>query len=149
MAQNTASQPSFGRVLGETARLLGKVHHRALADFGTDFPTWMLLTVLTEHGGPMTVEDVVHELKLRIDLPESDAAALLDRAVGKGHAHYGSGGRATIEPTETGTAFFAEVYAHSRAATDAAYADVEPASVDTAVSVLLAVGRRAGTILDA
>src|SRR6185369_17893921 len=56
MTANSAPRPSFGRALGETSSQIGKLHRRALADFDTDFPTWMLLTLMAEKGVPLSVD---------------------------------------------------------------------------------------------
>ena len=39
MIENPTPRPSFGRALGEAARQLTKLHRRALADCGSDFPS--------------------------------------------------------------------------------------------------------------
>ena|SRR5438552_15917908 len=144
MTENPASRPSIGRALAETTRQVGKLHRRALADFATDFPTWMLLTLLTEKGKPLQVDEVVRELGRRMDLAEPDAVRVLDGAVAAGHVTYLPGHQpATAELTEAGAAHFAAVYAHARKTTDAAFGGIDPAVLDTVLTVLLAVNERA------
>lgn len=46
MTLKPASRVSFGRAPGETARLIGKLHHRALADLDSKVAIWMSLTLL-------------------------------------------------------------------------------------------------------
>ena len=48
-----------------------------------------------------------------------------------------------IELTEAGATHFADVYAHARTTTDAAFDGIDPAMLDTALTVLLAVNDRA------
>jgi DNA-binding MarR family transcriptional regulator len=145
MTQNAAPPRSFGQAVAETARQLRKVHHRALADFDTDFPTWMLFTVLTEKGGPLPVDDVVRELGRRIDLTEPDARQVLDRAAAEGHVRYD--GAATVDLTEAGAALFADVYAHARTATDAALDGIDRAALGSALDVLVTVEQHATALL--
>jgi DNA-binding MarR family transcriptional regulator len=151
MTQNAAPPPSFGQAVAETARQLRKVHHRALADFDTDFPTWMLFTVLTEKGGPLPVDDVVRELGRRIDLTEPDVRQVLDRAAAEGHVRYeghvAAEGLATAELTGAGAARFADVYAHARTATDAALDGIDPATLGSALNVLVTVEQHATALL--
>ncbi|CAG6394983.1 hypothetical protein NMG29_03300 [Streptomyces cocklensis] len=132
-------RPSFGQALGQAARQVGKLHHRALTDFDTDFPTWMLMTLLKEKGA-LPVGDVVRELGLRMDLAEPDTLRVLEAAAASGQITYRPEDRpATAELTAAGATRFASLYAHARETTDAAYAGIDPAMLDTAVTVLLAV----------
>lgn len=148
MTQIPAPGPSFGQVLAETARQLRKVHHRALADFDTDFPTWMLFTMLKEKGGPLPVDDVVRELHLRIDLTGPDARRVLDSATAKGHVRCEPDGHPAIaELTDAGAALFADVYAHARTTTDAALDGIEDARLGNAFDVLVTVGQHATALL--
>ena len=148
MTQNPAPGPSFGQVLAETARELRKVHHRALADYDTDFPTWMLFTMLKEKGGPLPVDDAVRELHRRIDLTGPDARRVLDSATAKGHVRCEPDSHpATAELTDAGAALFADVYAHARTATDAALDGIDHARLGTALDVLVTVGQHATTLL--
>jgi DNA-binding MarR family transcriptional regulator len=148
MTQNPVPAPSFGQVLAETARELRKVHHRALADYDTDFPTWMLFTMLKEKGGSLPVDDVVRELHRRIDLTGPDARRVLDSAAAKGHVRCEPDGHpATAELTDAGAALFADVYAHARTSTDAALDGIDHARLGTALDVLVAVGQHATTLL--
>jgi DNA-binding MarR family transcriptional regulator len=143
-----APRPSFGQALGQVARQVGKLHQRALTDFGTDFPTWMLLALLKEKGAPLPVGDVVRELGLRMDLAEPDAVAALQGAAAAGHLTYLPESRpATAELTAAGAAHFAGLYAHARRTTDAAYEGIDPDLLDTALTVVLAVTERATTRL--
>lgn len=139
MIENSTPRPTVGRALGETSRQVKKLHSRALADFGMDFPTWMLLTLLKEKGVPLPVDVVTREMNQRMDLPEPDAIRMLERAAAAGHVTY----LATVELTEAGAAHFAEVYAYARKATDAAFDGIDPAMLDTTLTVLLAVDERA------
>jgi len=148
MTENPSPRPSFGRALGETSRLIKKLHDRATADHHTDFPTWMLLTLLAEKRVVLPVDDVARELDQRMDLAEPDVLRLLERAAAAGHVDYRSGhGPATAELTEAGAAHFAVVYADARAATDAAFQDIDPAALDAALTVLLAAKERAAAAL--
>lgn len=148
MNDNPVPRPSFGQALGQTSRQVGKLHHRALADFDTDFPTWMLLTSLKEKGVPLLVGEVVRELNLRMDLAEPDTVLVLERAAAAGHVTYLPGNHpATAELTEAGAAHFADVYAHARKTTDAAFEGIDPAMLDTALTVLLAVNERATRLI--
>src|SRR4051794_26918352 len=137
-------QPTFGRALGEAARWLTKLHRRALADLVCDFPTWMLYTLLTEKGGALPVDQIATELNLRMDLAAPDTRRVLDRAAAAGHVTFRPDDPATVAAlTESGTAYFASLYAHARAATDRAVDGVDPAMVTSAVTVLVAVQERA------
>jgi DNA-binding MarR family transcriptional regulator len=148
MTENPLPRPSIGRALGETSRLIKKLHDRATADHGTDFPTWMLLTLLTEKGAALPVEDVEKELDQRMDLAGPDVRRLLERAAAAGHVAYRTGhDPATAELTEAGAAYFAAVYADARAATDVAFHGIDQESLDTALTVLLAAKERAAAAL--
>jgi DNA-binding MarR family transcriptional regulator len=148
MTVNPASRPSLGRALGELNRLVGKLHRRALADFDSDFPTWMLLTLLEEEGVALPVEEVVRELDQRMDLAEADTLRLLERAAAAGHVVYHRvGAPATAELTEAGKAHFAALYAHARQCTDAAFEGIDKADLDTALKVALAAKKRAAAAL--
>ncbi|MEW9531641.1 MarR family winged helix-turn-helix transcriptional regulator [Microbispora sp. NPDC049125] len=145
---NPASRPSLGRALGEMSRLVGKLHRRALADFDSDFPTWMLLTLLTEKGVPLPVDEVAKELGRRLDLAEPDTLRVLERAAAAGHVTYRPGNTpATAELTEEGADHFGALYAHAREATDAAFEGIGPADLDTALTVMLAAKERAAILL--
>jgi DNA-binding MarR family transcriptional regulator len=148
MTVNPASRPSFGRALGETSRLIGKLHHRALADFDSDFPTWMLLTLLEEKGVPLPVDEVAKELNQRLDLAEPDTLRVLERAAAAGHVTYQpENAPATAELTEAGTHHFAALYAHARKVTDVAFEDIDPDEINTALTVVLAAKERAAAAL--
>lgn len=144
MIDNPTPRPTFGQTLGETSRLLGKLHRRALTDFDTDFPTWMLLTLLKEKGAPLLVDDVVTELDLRMDLTEPDTIGVLERAATAGHIAYQRQDQsATAQLTEAGAAHFADLYAHARKLTGAAIDDIDPAMLGVAFTVLLTIKERA------
>jgi DNA-binding MarR family transcriptional regulator len=69
---------------------------------------------------------------------------VLNGAAAAGHVTYLPANQpATAELTEAGAAHFARVHAHARRATDAAFEDIDPAKLDTALTVLLAVNDRA------
>lgn len=148
MTVNPESRPSLGRALGETARLIGTLHRRALADFDSDFPTWMLLTLLWEAGVPLPLDEVVKELDLRLDLAEPDTVRVLERAAAAGHITYQpDDAAAPAELTEAGTDHFRALYAHARKVTDAAFEGIDPADLDTALTVVLAANERAAAAL--
>ena len=149
MTDNPPPRPSFGRALGETSRLIKKLHDQAIADHDTDFPTWMLLTLLTEKRAALPADEVAKELDQRMDLAEPDALKLLERTAAAGHITYRRPEHdpATVELTEAGSAHFALVYAHARAATDAAFEGIDPDELDAALTVLLAAKERAATAL--
>ncbi|QFY06904.1 hypothetical protein GBF35_09530 [Nonomuraea phyllanthi] len=148
MTVNPESRPSLGRALGETARLIGKLHRRALADFDSDFPTWMLLTLLWEAGDPLPLDEVVKELNRRLDLAEPDTLRVLEHAAAAGHITYQpDDAAAPAELTEAGTDHFTALYAHARKVTDAAFEGIDPAGLDTALTVVLAAGERAAAAL--
>jgi hypothetical protein len=148
MTVNPASRPSFGRALGETSRLIGKLHHRALADLDSDFPTWMLLTLLEEKGVPLPVDEVVKELNQRLDLAEPDTLEVLERAAAAGHVTFQPENTpATAELTEAGTDHFAALYAHARKVTDVAFEGIDPDELNTALTVVLAAKERAAAAL--
>ena len=148
MTANPASRPSFGRALGELNHLVGKLHRRALADFGSDFPTWMLLTLLQEKGVRLPVDEVARELDRRLDLAEPDALRTLEHAAAAGHVAYQPENTpATAELTEAGTRYFAALYAHARKATDVAFAGIDPDELNTALTVVLAAKERAAAAL--
>ncbi|WP_433444795.1 hypothetical protein [Nonomuraea sp. CA-141351] len=148
MTVNPASRPSLGRALGELNRLVGTLHRRALADFDSDFATWMLLTLLEEEGVALSVEEVVRGLDQRMDLTEADTLRLLERAAAAGHVAYLHDSiPATAELTEAGTAHFAALYAHARESTDAAFEGIDQADLDTALTVALAAKERAAAAL--
>ena len=148
MTGNPAPRPSFGRALGEAARKLGKLHRRALADLGTDFPSWMLMTLLTERAAAVPVEDVVVELDRRMDLARPDVIGLLERSTATGFVAYRPDDPVpTAELTRAGEAHYAAVYAHARELTDAAADGVDPDVLGVAVTVLLAVDARATALL--
>ena len=144
MTVNPASQPSLGRALGEANRMIGKLHHRALADFDSDFPTWMLLTLLAEQDGPLPVDEVVKELDRRADVTQTDTLRLLERAAAAGHVEYHSeNAPATAKLTEAGTDHFAAMYAHARKVTGVAFEGIDPADLQVALKVVLAAKERA------
>lgn len=147
MTAKFTSQPTLGRALGELNRLVGKLHRRALADFDTDFPTWMLLTLLKEQGA-LPVEAVIKELDQRMDSAESDTLRLLERAAAVGHVAYiRENTPATAELTAAGADHFAAVYAHARKSTDAAFEGIDPDELDAALRVALAAKERAAAAL--
>ncbi len=144
MTANPAPRPSFGRALGETSSLVGKLHRRALADFDTDFPTWMLLTLLEEKGVPLSVDEVAKELDRRLDLAEPDTRRVLERAVGTGRIRYRPDGTLPMaELTDAGRDHFTALYAHARKVTDAAFEGIDPDDLNTALTVMLAAQERA------
>jgi hypothetical protein len=148
MTPNPASRISLGRALGELNRLVGKLHRRALADFGSDFPTWMLLTLLREKEAVLPVDTVISELGQRIDSAEPDTLRLLERAAAAGHVAYlRENTPATAELTERGIDHFAALYAHARKRTDAAFEGIDPEELATALRVALAAKERATAAL--
>ena len=150
MTENPVPRPSFGRALGEVSRTLGKLHHRALAERGSDFPSWMLLTVLNEQSAPIPVDTVVVEMDRRIDLARPEVISLLERTAAAGLvACRPVDPDATAKLTEAGSAHFASLYTYSRAVTDAAADGIDPAALDAAITVILAIEERALSLLDA
>lgn len=150
MIEEPAVRPSFGRALGEAARKLSKLHRRALADLDSDFPSWMLLALLDESASPIPVDTVVAEMDRRMDLARAGVLGLLDRTAAAGLvARRPQDPSPVVGLTEAGSALFARLYAHSRAITDAAAGGIDPAALDEAVSVLLAVDRAATSLLAA
>lgn len=148
MIEHVAPRPSLGLALGEAARNLGKLHRRALAELGSDFPSWMLLTLLAEQTSPIVVEDVIGELHRRMDLARPDVIGLLERTSAAGLVAYVPEEPATTAAlTDSGSAHYARLYAHARQVTGAASADIDPATLDAAVTVLLAVNARATSLL--
>jgi hypothetical protein len=148
MTDNPMPRPSIGQALGQAARQVGNLHRLALAEFDTDFPTWMLLALLKEKGVALPVEEVVREMHQRMDLAKPDTIEVLERAAAAGHVRYRPGnGPATAELTEAGAAHFATVYAHARKTTAAAFDDIDPATLDTTLTMLLAVNERATALL--
>ena len=148
MIEHAAPRPSLGLALGEAARKLGKLHRRALAELGSDFPSWMLLTLLAEQTSPIAVEDVIGELHRRMDLDRPDVIGLLERTAAAGLVAYVPEEAATTAAlTDSGSAHYARLYAHARQVTGAASADIDPATLDAAVTVLLAVNARATSLL--
>jgi len=146
--RNPAARPSLGRALGETSRLVGKLHQRALAGFGTDFPTWMLLALLSEIDGPAHVEWVQTELARRADMAPAEVARVLERSATAGHVGYRpENDPATAELTEQGAAHFGALYRHSREVTDAAFEGIAAEDVTVALRVLRVAGERAATAL--
>jgi hypothetical protein len=147
-ATHPEPRPSLGRTLGETSRLIGKLHHRALADFDADFPTWMLLTLLDEARAPMAVADVAAELGRRLDLPAPETLRALERSAAAGRVRYlPEADPATAELTEEGAAYFAELYAYSRNATDVAFEGIDPGDLAVVLRVMRAAGERAALAL--
>ena len=148
MTEHAAPRPSFGRALGEVARKMGKLHRRALADLDSDFPSWMLLTLLAQQNSPTPVEDVVVELDQRMDLARPEVIGLLERTAAAGLIAYNPGEPTpTTALTDVGSAHYASLYAHARKITDAACTGIDPATLDAAVTVLLAVDARATSLL--
>ena len=150
MIEHAVPRPSLGLALGEAARKLTKLHRRALAELGSDFPSWMLLTLLAEQTAPIAVEDVAGELDRRMDLARPDVIGLLERTAAAGLVAYVPGEPAgTAALTDAGSAYYARLYAHARQVTGAASADIDPATLDAAVTVLLSVNARATSLLGA
>jgi len=148
MTEPVPPRPTFGLALGEAARKLGKLHRRALADLGSDFSNWMLLTLLAQRTGPIPVDEVVAELDRRMDLARPHVIDLLERTAAAGLlAHVPGKPVPTVALTESGSAHYAKLYAHARKTTDAACADIDPATLDAAITVLLAVDARATSLL--
>jgi hypothetical protein len=109
----------------------------------------MLYTLLKEKGVPLRADEIAAELEVRMDLAESGTLQVLDRAASAGHI--------TIQPddpaaattlTEAGAAHFASLYAHGRKITDSALDGIDPAMLETALTVLLAVDEQAVAQLD-
>ncbi|MEY9838110.1 hypothetical protein [Streptacidiphilus sp. EB103A] len=148
MSENPTPRPSFGRALGEAARQLTRLHRRALADCGTDFPGWMLLTLLEEQTTAISVDRVIVELDRRMDLARPDVIRLLERTADAGHIAYRpEDGAGAVALTDAGATQFTSIYSHARTVTDAASADIDADSLDAAVGVLLAVEKRATSLL--
>ncbi|WP_280336606.1 MarR family winged helix-turn-helix transcriptional regulator [Nocardia wallacei] len=148
MSEQSHRPPSFGQALGEAAQKIGKLHRRALAEFGSDFPSWMLLVALRDEGAALPVSTVVARLEQRMDLAESAVTNLLERAAEDGFVRYQlDAAGSTAELTNQGEQHLTQMYAHAREATDAAYAGVDPDSVRVATEVLLAVERQAAVLL--
>jgi hypothetical protein len=148
MTENPTPRPSFGRALGEAARKINKLHRRALTDFESDFPSWMLLTLLREHASAVPVDDVVFEMDHRMDLARPDVISLLERTAAAGFVAYRPEDPVpTAGLTETGSEHFANLYAHARKLTDATTDGIDPERLDAAISVLLAVDARATSLL--
>jgi hypothetical protein len=148
MTEYPAPRPSFGRALAEAARKINKLHRRALADFDSDFPSWMLLTLLKEQTSAIPVDDVVFEMDHRMDLAQPDVIRLLERTAAAGFVAYRPEDPVpTAGLTETGSAYFASLYAHARKLTDAAADGIDPEKLDAMVTVLLAVDERATSLL--
>lgn len=144
MNVNPTSRPSLGRAIGEANRVIGKLHLRALGDFGSTFPAWMLLTVLDEQDGPLPVDEVVRELDLRADVTRADALRLLERAAVAGHVDLRTDNPMGIaELTEAGREHFAAMYAHARKVTAVAFEGIDPADLQVALSVVSAAKERA------
>ena len=144
MTENPAPRPSFGRALGEAAHKMTKLHRRALADFDCDFPSWMLYTLLKEKGVALRADEIAAELHLRMDLAEPDTLRVLDRAAAAGHITFQPADPAAATTlTEAGAAHVASLYAHARETTDRAVDGIDPAMLETALTVLLAVDERA------
>jgi len=149
MTGRAVLRPSFGLALGETARKVGQLHRRALAERGADFPSWMLLTLLSQRTSPVPVEDLVEDLERRMDLPRTDSLSLLQRAVDAGLVvQVPDAPMPTVALTAAGSAYFADLYAHARAVTDAASTDLAPAEVEATIDALLAVDARAASLLE-
>ncbi|MEU7913750.1 hypothetical protein [Microbispora bryophytorum] len=55
--------------------------------------------------------------------------------------------RAEAELTEAGTDHFTALYAHARKVTDAVFEGIDPAELDTALTVVLAAKERAAAAL--
>jgi hypothetical protein len=148
MTGSRGPRPSLGRALGEVARSLGKLHRRALADFDSDFPSWMLLTLLNEQTSAIPVDDVVFEMDRRMDLARSEVISLLERTAAAGFVAYRPEVPVpTAELTEAGSAQYASLYAHAREITDAAAEGIDPDRLDAVVAVLVAVDKRATSLL--
>ncbi|MCU1645545.1 MAG: hypothetical protein JWN03_5820 [Nocardia sp.] len=148
MTQNPAPRPSLGRALGETAHKIKKLHDRALADQNTDFPTWMLFTLLNEQGPALRLSAVVAELDQRMDLPRSQVISLLERIAPTGDIVFDTAG-ATVELTAAGADHFKQTYTHARQLTDAALSDIDPDLAEAAITMLLQAGERASALLEA
>jgi DNA-binding MarR family transcriptional regulator len=148
MTRHATPGPSLGLVLGEAARKMGKLHRRALADLDSDFPSWMLLTLLAQRTSPTPVEQLVVELDRRMDLARPHVIGLLERTAAAGYITRVPGEPVhAVALTDSGSAHYASLYAHARKCTDAASADIDPATVDAAITVLLAVDARATSLL--
>lgn len=148
MTEHPAPRPTFGLALGAAARKLTKLHRRALADFDSDFPSWMLLTLLAERTSPIPVEEVVLELDRRMDLARPEVIDLLERTAATGFiAHVAGQPAATVALTGSGSTHYASLYTHARKITDAAYDGIDPATLDAAITVLLAVDAQATSLL--
>lgn len=98
----------------------------------------------------MPVEEVIVELDRRMELARPDAVDLLGRTATAGLITDVPGEPApAVALTDSGSAFYARLYAHARKRTDAASAGIDPATLDAAVTVLLAVDARAASLLGA
>ncbi|GAA1714871.1 MarR family winged helix-turn-helix transcriptional regulator [Fodinicola feengrottensis] len=142
--------PSFGLALGEAARKIGKLHRRALAEAGSDFPSWMLLVLLKEKVTALAVDEVVAELDRRMDLARPAVINLLERTAELGFvAYHPENPTPMVALTEAGAAHFESMYAYARKATDAAIGGIDPEMVETAIRVLLEVDKRAASLMSA
>jgi hypothetical protein len=107
----------------------------------------MLLGLLNERTA-LTAEEAVLELDRRIDLPRADALDLLERNAELGLVAYRA---ADPDPTATltqeGVARYAAMYRHSREITDSVYEGIDPEQIETVISVMIAVERRASELL--
>ena len=138
---------AFGRILGETARAVQKVHLQVLAREGTDFDSWVAYTLLAENDPAMPKEALRADLARRLDIEPSTTDRVLDRLVSAGHVGTRvDGGTELMQLTPAGTAYLRRVREAVNQASHRLVGHLDTHDLDTTADVLRAVGEAASAL---
>lgn len=140
----TTDTRSFGRVLGETARAVQKTHVQLLVREGSDFESWVVYLLLTEHGAAVPRDAFASDLAKRLDIEPTKSRRVLDRLLSTGNIRtLVKDGAELIELTPAGQSYFAHLRAAVGQVTHRLIGHLDPQDVATTLKVLDAVS--AGT----
>ena len=138
---------TFGRILGETARAVQKVHLQVLAQEGTDFESWVAYTLLAENDPAMPKEALTADLARRLDIEQSTTGLVLDRLASAGHVGTRvDDGTEVIQLTPAGTTYLRRVREAVNQASHRLVGHLDTHDLDTAADVLRAVGEAASAL---
>lgn len=138
---------TFGRILGETARAVQKVHRQVLTRAGTDFPSWVAFTLLAENERGMPKEALLADLTRRLDVERSTSSQVLERLTEAGHVTArGDGDKELIELTPAGKTYLSRVRDDVSQITLSLTGHLDERDVETTMNVLRAVGKAASAM---
>lgn len=139
-------QRTFGRVLGETARAVQKVHLQVLAREGTDFESWVLYLLLSERGS-VARDVLVLDWAQRIERQPEAGGRLLEKLISAGQIRaVAENGETRIEWTQAGNTYFSRLREAVGQITHHVIGHLDPEEVATTIQVLHAVRKQAETL---